>query len=190
MSPVTHLLVGWVAGAVSGLERRERRLVALAGIAPDLDGLGVVPEVLTRGTSHPLPWFTQYHHALFHNLVFALVVTAAGWALARRRRGLAALMCLVSVHLHFLGDLVGARGPDGYQWPVPYLVPFSVRLLSWSGQWALNSWQNLVITLACVSVCFWYAAARGYSVVEVFSARADQRFTAVVRQRVGISYKL
>ncbi len=28
------------------------------------------------------------------------------------------LLVLFSFHLHLLGDLVGARGPDGDQWPI------------------------------------------------------------------------
>src|SRR5689334_21948912 len=75
MSPVTHFLIGWVAGAAADLDHRERVLVALGGVAPDADAFGVVPELLTRNSQHPLPWFTQYHHVLFHNLVFALVIT-------------------------------------------------------------------------------------------------------------------
>ena len=41
MNPVTHLLVGWTVANASGLEkRRDRFLVSVAGIIPDLDGLG------------------------------------------------------------------------------------------------------------------------------------------------------
>ncbi len=77
MSPVTHFLVGWmVANVPARIGRRERAAIALAGVAPDLDGLGAIPEVLTRHSAHPLLWFTQYHHVLGHNLVFAVVVAA------------------------------------------------------------------------------------------------------------------
>jgi len=31
---------------------------------PDLDGLGIIPELLTRNSSHPLLWFSLYHHSL------------------------------------------------------------------------------------------------------------------------------
>ena len=187
MSPVTHFLIGWVAGAAAGLERRERVLVAIAGVAPDADGLGIVPELLTRNSSHPLPWFSEYHHVLFHNLTFALALTLLFALLARRQRWKAAAMTLVSVHLHLFCDLIGARGPDGYQWPIPYFAPFSPHEFSWSGQWALNSWQNLVITLVATGICFWFAIARRCSPVEVFSARADAAFVQALRQRFAAS---
>ena len=84
MSPVTHFLVGWMVANVpasSGpraIGRRERAAIALAGVAPDLDGLGAIPEVLTKHSAHPLLWFTDYHHVLGHNLAFALVVGLLG----------------------------------------------------------------------------------------------------------------
>src|SRR6476661_10576573 len=77
MSPVTHFFAGWLLASVSPtgrpttLTRREKALVAAAAVAPDIDGIGIIPELLTRNTSHPLLWFSQYHHSL-HTLAFAL----------------------------------------------------------------------------------------------------------------------
>ena len=84
MSPVTHFLVGWMVANTGGLNRRERAVVSVAGVIPDIDGLGAIPEVLTRNTSHPLTWFSDYHHT-FHNLTFAVVVASISFALATRR---------------------------------------------------------------------------------------------------------
>ena len=58
------------------LDRKGRALVTLACVVPDVDGLGIVPELLTRHSSHPLLWFSQYHHSL-HTLSFALAFTVA-----------------------------------------------------------------------------------------------------------------
>ena len=190
MSPVTHFLVGWMVANVPaangprGIGRRERAAIALAGVEPDLDGLGVIPELLTRHTAHPLNWFSEYHHMLGHNVFFALLVAAVCYAVARRRRWLTAFLALVSFHLHLLGDVVGARGPDGYQWPVPYLAPFSERWTwVWSGEWALNAWPNFVLTGACLLATFYLAWRRGYSPVEIVSPRADRAFVAALRAR-------
>jgi inner membrane protein len=54
MSPVTHFLTGWVLANSAALERRDRLLVTLSVVAPDIDGLGIVAEVLTRNSQHPL----------------------------------------------------------------------------------------------------------------------------------------
>jgi membrane-bound metal-dependent hydrolase YbcI (DUF457 family) len=186
MSPATHFLVGWMVANSTELNRRERAAVAVAGVIPDLDGLGIVAEVLTRGTSHPLPWFSQYHHTL-HNLSFALLVSALSFWLAQRRWKTAALAFL-SFHLHLLGDLVGARGPDGYQWPIPYLLPFSRAWeWTWEGQWALNAWPNFVLTIALLLATFYLAWKRGFSILEMLSTRADQALVRTLRARFSLS---
>jgi len=185
MSPATHFLIGWMVANTGGLDRRERAAVTLAGVAPDLDGLGVIPELLTRWTSHPLPWFTRYHHILGHNILAAFLVGVICFAVAKRRWRTAAL-ALVSFHLHLFCDIIGAKGPDGYGWPVPYLLPFSDKWqLVWSHQWALNGWQNFAITGACLMATFYLAWLRGYSPLEMVSARADAAFVGALRQRFG-----
>src|SRR5438445_1719242 len=84
MSPVTHFLTGWVFANTAKLNRRDRALVTLAGVIPDVDGLGIIAELLTRNTTHPLDWFSRYHHSL-HNLGFALFVAIAAYAFATPR---------------------------------------------------------------------------------------------------------
>jgi len=182
MSPVTHFLFGWMVANSTPLSRRDRGLVAVAGVIPDADGLGVIPEILTRGSAHPLPWFTLYHHTL-HNLTFAVLVALLAAAIAQRRWKTAALVFL-SFHLHLLCDLAGARGPDGYQWPIPYLLPWSRAWeLSWPGQWALNAWPNFVITGALLVATFYLAWRRGFSPLEIISLKLDHAFVATLRAR-------
>src|SRR3954447_3952095 len=103
-------------------QRRDRALIALAGVAPDLDGIGIVPEVLTAHSQHPLRWFSDYHHVLGHNIGFALLATIAAYLICRSWKTTA--LAFLGFHLHLFFDLIGARGPDGYQWPLPYLSPF------------------------------------------------------------------
>jgi len=187
MSPVTHLLIGWVVANTTRLDRRDRCLVTVAGVIPDVDGLGIVAELGTRHSAHPLTWWSDYHHVLGHNVGFALTVTLLAWYLGHHRWKTAALACL-SFHLHLLGDLVGARGPDGEQWPIPYLLPFSKGWpLTWNGQWALNAWPNLLITAIALALTLYWAWKRGYSPVEMFSSRADGIMVETLRRRFGRS---
>jgi membrane-bound metal-dependent hydrolase YbcI (DUF457 family) len=182
MSPVTHFLTGWVLAACSHLERRDRTLVTLSALVPDLDGLGLIPEILTRSSSHPLPWFSQYHHSL-HTLTFALAIAGVAFLLAQQRWK-AAVLCFVGFHLHLFEDLIGARGPDGDQWPIPYLAPFFPALqLTWNGQWALNAWPNFLITFILLLATFYLAWLNGFSPVEMISARADEAFVQALRRR-------
>lgn len=183
MSPVTHFLASWVLASFPSLERRDVALVTFAGIAPDIDRLGITPELATRHSSHPLDWFSRYHHVLAHNLLFTGVVAIAVLAFARRR-WLAATLAFLAVHLHFFMDVLGSRGPDGYNWPIPYLEPFSSKAqIAWSGQWALNAWENIVITLALLIWTMFRAIHIGRSPVEIFSPSADRQVVAALRQR-------
>jgi inner membrane protein len=204
MSPVTHFLAGWLLASVRShgrplLTRREKALVVAASVAPDIDGLGIIPELLTRNSSHPLLWFSRYHHSL-HNLGFALLCTVAAlliaglpnFAFGPSMRGrpapthpwLTAALVFLSFHLHLLCDLIGSRGPDGDQWPIPYLQPFSSALqLTWHGQWALNGWPNLAITVLLLLTTVWLAWRLETSPLELFSGPANRAFARTLRQR-------
>lgn len=185
MNLITHALLGWSAASLPrGLRRGEKAWVVAAAIAPDLDGLGIVAELLTRHSEQPLFWWSLYHHVLGHNLLFAVVLTAAAWAATRR--GKVALLVLLSVHLHLLTDLIGSRGPDGYQWPIPYLWPFS-EAAQWTvpWQWELNAWPNVAISLALLVHLFWLAWKQGTSPLAFFSSRANEVFVNTLRSRFG-----
>jgi len=176
VSPVTHFLHGWALAQFLA-ERRDRIIVTVAAVVPDVDGLGIVPEILTRHSAHPLIWFSEYHHFLAHNLWAALLTTVAAAALARKRLATALLAC-ASFHLHLLGDVLGSRGPDGYQWPIQYLYPFSSKEWVWRGQWPLASWQNVVVTVALLALAWYVARMKRITPVEVFSRRADAAVVA------------
>jgi inner membrane protein len=187
MSPITHFFMGWaVANSVPSLTKRDRAWVTWASVAPDIDGLGIIPEKLTENSSHPLYWWSNYHHVLGHNLGFALLFTVLA-AFFVRRKVLATFLVFLGFHLHLLADLAGARGPDGDQWPIPYLLPFSNRWqLTWSGQWALNAWPNMAITAALIIVAVILAWRRGFSPLEIFSKKWDAIFVGALRARFPV----
>ena len=185
MNPITHALSGWcLAALLPRAGRRERFLITAAAVAPDLDGLGIIAELATRDSPRPLLWWTEYHHVLCHNLAF---ITAFACAAALSSRSLRILvLAFVGGHLHLLGDLVGSRGPDDYQWPIPYLAPFlDDILLAWSGQWQLNAWQNVAITMVLLTATLWFAWRDGESPLVFISPRADAFFVAALRARFG-----
>jgi hypothetical protein len=182
MNPVTHFLGGWAVANTARLGRRDRALVAVAGMAPDADGFGIVAEWLTRDSGNPLYWWSDYHHVFGHNLVFGIALACVAFAVAKRRAVTAAL-ALASVHLHLVMDVLGGRGPDK-DWGIPYLWPLSARPdIRWSGQWALNAWPNFVITGVLMALAFYLAWRRGRSPVGIVSTRADAAFVATLRRR-------
>jgi inner membrane protein len=179
MSPITHFLAGWMVANTAKLNARERMLVTLAGVAPDIDGMGVIWDLVSR--SGNFEFYQQYHHVFGHNVFFGLLVAVSG-LLGVRKRLVAALM-FMSFHLHLLGDIVGARGQGNDFWAVPYFWPLSTRDYYWSGQWPLNGWQNFVITGALLALTFYWAGKRGYSPLEMVSSRADQTVVQTLRNR-------
>jgi len=184
MSPITHFFMGWaVANSAPSLGKRDRALVTWASVVPDLDGLGIIADRLTRNSSHPLNWWGDYHHILAHNLGFALII-AVFTAILAKQSFKTTFLVLLSFHLHLLADLVGARGPDGEQWPIPYLMPFMKEVqLTWSGQWALNAWPNFVITAVLIGIAFILARGRSFSPLEMFSSKADANSVRALRTR-------
>ena len=143
-------------------------------------------ELATKNTSTPLYWWSYYHHALCHNVGFALILATAV-ALLAVRRWMTVLLAGVAFHIHLLVDLVGSKGPEGYQWPIPYLMPFSDRWqLTWEGQWALNAWPNILLTALFLMSTLYLAYKRGYSPLELISKRFDDAFIAALRRESGV----
>lgn len=182
MNPITHFLISWNTAALTGVARRDRILITLGGILPDIDSLGIVAELLTRNSRRPLNLFSEYHHQLTHNITTAVVGAIAVFLLTKRKLS-TALIFFGVFHLHLLCDLIGARGPEGYQWPSNYLFPFSSAIqLTWQHQWLLNSWQNMAITLSMLGMVFILARKKSISPLEVFSNKANELFIRTIRK--------
>jgi len=184
MSPGSHLVLSWlVAEADSTLPRRDRFWIAMAGILPDADGVGLVLGLACGSWDLAQHWYAAWHHAIGHNLLAAVVVAVAIGAWCRSWR--AGALALVTFHLHLLCDVIGSRGPDGYQWPIPYLTPFSAWGWTWDGQWPLNAWQNTVITALALGLSLVLAVRRGRWLTELLSVRWDAAVVEVLRRRLG-----
>lgn len=183
MNPITHFLGGWALTLPFSLERRDRALVVAAAVVPDVDSFGLLIDLAQGRQADALELWSRYHHTLGHNICFAAAFTVL-CAILARRKCLATLLAVVAIHMHFVGDIVGARGPDGCQWPIPYLLPFSDRLqlvVGW--QWALNAWPNVVLTVFFIVLSLWYAWLRGISPLGLVSARADRTLVKALRKR-------
>lgn len=160
-------------------------MVTLAAVIPDVDGLGIAVDLATKNSSFPTELWGNYHHLIGHNLLFCLLMTIIAVFLSKRKFTTPFLV-FISLHLHLLGDIVGARGPDGEQWPIPYLWPFSDSVsLVWSGQWELNAWPNFLVTIVALIITFYIAWKRGRSPLEMFSKRADLALVNAIQGRFG-----
>ena len=187
MNPETHLLASWVIGAKTTDNARDCRLVALAGILPDADGLGLLVDGLTRALGWKKTFFyMHYHHYLLHG-AFGAILIASMLILFAQRKCRVALLSLAVFHLHVLCDFVGSRGPSPEDlWPIFYFGPFDKDpMWIWKGQWRLDAWPNRVLSVALFVWALWLAVPRGYSFVGVFSWRLDQVFVGVLRKWHG-----
>jgi hypothetical protein len=184
MAPVTHLFASWIVAAKTTDNLRDRRLVALSGILPDLDGAGILVD-LAKQVIHGEEnffFYQRYHHYLLHGL-FGAVLIAAVLACFARDRARVAVLSFLLVHLHLLCDLVGSRGPSPEDvWPIFYLGPFSKEWMwAWKGQWALDAWPNRLLSVFLFGWCLKLAVARGDSFVGVFNRRLDHIFVSTLR---------
>jgi hypothetical protein len=176
-----HLFASWLLPWTALAERRDRILVAAAGIAPDVDA----PVLLLWGGKRA---FVEHHHEFTHHVAGAALAAAAGFALGRSR-GRTAAFAAGAWLLHLFLDMAGAgeRFEDGsFAYPLPLLRPFSARgtdPFPWS--WPLASWQNALF-LACLLVLVGrMGVVHGRTVVEVLSPRADAGVVAALRRRWG-----
>ena len=185
MSPETHLLASWIIAAKTTDNPRDCRLVTLAGILPDADGLGLIVD-LAGGVVRLQADRSSTSSIIITSCTAQLggILIAALLACFARRRWRVALLALLVFHLHLLCDFVGSRGPSPEDlWPIFYLGPFDKDpMWVWKGQWRLDSWINRYLTVALFLWALWLPVRLGYSVVGVFNRRADQVFVGVLRK--------
>jgi len=184
MSPITHLLLSWSVASAVASDRKDRALITVAGIAPDIDGIGLLWDLVSRQKGEALALWSRYHHVLGHNITFAVTLAIASFFLAKRR--VATCLAVLSVfHLHLLCDLLGSRGPDEI-WSIPYLLPFSHSWnFVWSKQWPLNSWQNFAITSGAIAFVIYQGWRRRISPLELVSQDANDSFVGAIVRRLG-----
>ncbi len=184
MSPLTHLLGSWVIAVHTTKTPRDCRLVTLAGILPDLDGLGLIGDLCSRGFGlRPTQFYAHYHHYLLHGALGAALIAIALTLFAESRWRVLILAILVT-HIHFLCDFLGSRGPSPEDlWPIFYLGPFDKDpMWIWKGQWRLDAWPLRVVTVALFCWSLQLAISRKFSVVGTFNARVDAVFISVLQK--------
>jgi membrane-bound metal-dependent hydrolase YbcI (DUF457 family) len=166
---VGHAQVGWFLARAGGLEERDRRLVTVAGVLPDLDAV-----TLLGG----LDSYLGGHHVYLHNLSAAVVLPLAVAAFARRR-AVTCFAALAAVLLHFLSDGFGLL-------ELRPLWPFSTAL------WWPNQARFAVAFASEVAVPFlllaWSAAVfrrERVSVLESLSPRLDARLARFLARQAA-----
>ena len=194
MSPITHFLASWVVADTVLEDDRDKMLVAVAGILPDLDSLGVVVDFASPALGGPeTHLYADLHHFLFHGLA-GITVLSALLAVKAIKKQKVFLWAFIVAHFHCLCDFVGSKGPyDAIEdlWPIYYLGPFSRTHghLLWEGQWKLNGWQNISFTVALLCWVFYAAWKYDRSPFRPLSKKVHHAFVETLRARFGNPHK-
>lgn len=182
MAPGTHATIGWWVANIEPLSRRDRLVLFLAGVLPDLDGL-------------PRFWdinlYITYHHVLCHNLLGCIIWTAIVAAVAEQRR-LCAVLAALSWHIHLACDYFGSGNEDGTAWVLPYFFP---AVGGWVGdefvgprwywnpwQWPLFSWQNMLASLVGAAMWIYIAVRLDRTPFEFISPWFDREVCKMLRR--------
>jgi inner membrane protein len=167
----SHLAISWLIGAKLST-RRDRVLVAWAGVAPDLDALSALWGEEAYG---------RWHHVLSHGAVSAVLL--CGLCSLRAHQKLQVfLLSLVSFHMHLVCDLLGS----GTVWPIVYLYPLSSHEFFTPYGWPLASWQNVTITAFAFLLIGRVALKRSATFAECFLPLSwDEKIVKTLQHRFG-----
>jgi inner membrane protein len=179
MQGPSHLAISWAFGEALGLQSaRERRIVAWAGLAPDIDVVAYVAAIVYYGFDQERAFENVWqviHHRYTHGLGFVVLTGIVAYALSSRWR--IALLAILASAIHNFCDLVGG-GPT---WPIYPLWPLTDAAWSASWSWTIGEWPNIVILFVCLAGTLVYARLHGRSPMECFGDRADAWLVRVVR---------
>ena len=186
MSPITHFLGSWAIADATKLAHRDRSLIVWCGLLPDLDGAGVLMDLVNHLLGYPdVFWYVRFHHFVLHGLPGALALALIAACLAARQMHVF-LWSFAIVHLHLLCDLVGSRGPIPDDiWPIRYLGPLSRKalVLGWEDQWRLDAWPNVVATILLIVYALYRTVDAGRSPVSMFSEKAHDAVAEALRSQ-------
>lgn len=190
MQGPSHLIITWFAAEAAGLDSpSERRIVALSGLAPDVDVLAYMGGIVYFGFDKDLAFehvWQVVHHRYTHGLGFVLLTGIISYLLARRGQGkeanrraaAVAALSMAASAVHVFCDVVGG-GPT---WPVYPLWPISDFGWAVAWSWTLADWPNHLILFSCLAGMMVYGRLSGYSPLEAINYDLDRWFVKVVQQ--------
>jgi hypothetical protein len=101
MNPISHFLITWNISAITSKEKRDRILITLGGVLPDIDGLGIVLDLFLKKQGGKWLFYSEYHHYFAHNIGMAIIGSLVTFLIATRKLATVLLFLLV-FHIHLL----------------------------------------------------------------------------------------
>jgi membrane-bound metal-dependent hydrolase YbcI (DUF457 family) len=178
--------VSWfLAEAANVPSARDRRIVAWAGFAPDIDVAAYVGAIIYYRFDQELAFenvWSVVHHRYTHGTTFVILTAIVAWLLADRGPGAAgprriAILASLACALHCFFDVV-AGGPT---WPIYPYWPATDAHWSVPWSWTIGEWPNLAILYGALAVGLACGRVMGRSPMECFGDRADRWLVAVMR---------
>ena len=187
----SHLLISWFGAEAAGVaSARDRRIVALSGLAPDIDVLAYLGGIVYFGFDKELALehvWQVVHHRYTHGLGFTLLTGCIAFIIASRgtqmeqrayrRAGGVALLSMAASMVHVFCDVVGG-GPN---WPVYPVWPVSDLAWAVDWSWTLADWPNTVILFLCLAGMMLYAKKSGHSPLESINYNLDRWFVTIIQ---------
>ena len=170
-----HVLSGWIAANYLKLNARERFLCMVAAGIPDVDGLGIL---VSQDA------YDDYHHVLGHNLLFGLIVALILTSFSSHKKK-SFFIYLALFHLHILMDLFGS----GELWTISYFWPFSNYALYSEFNWALFSWQNMLVNAFVVIWTVVLIVSKKRTPLEYLMPELDKKWSENISRFLSRFYK-
>ena len=172
-----HLLISWVLSNLNYDKKRDRIVATVSGVAPDIDGLGLVADIIV---GNPAPYYYfSWHHQAGHN-IFGLFFVGIVAYLICGRKILPATIAMSTYLTHIFFDLIGSGADDGSIWPVYFFWPLNQYAVTINWQWPLISWENALIAVVFIIIMITIAARKKRSFLEIVSSKLDRYCIEVV----------
>jgi len=161
MSPIGHLQYGWWFAHWGEFNRRERAVIAFAGVGPDLDSLSL----LAGGDT-----FHRYHHILFHNVGATLAALVLAIAVFWRRPRIWVLVGFAFA-MHVVEDYVTVG------WDQLPLEPFNASVINLSHQlpnWMVQGVFQVTAMVFILGMTVWIYLRHRRTPLEIISPALDR----------------
>jgi len=166
MNPIVHGMLAWIIAVLFVRELRDRRLVVIAGVIPDIDAiLLLVNEDL----------FYEYHHTIGHSFVFGIPLALLFCVFAKNKVQVL-LGSLGTFSVHLIADYFGSN------WPIPLLYPLSnieftsAGYISYQTMYGVINPLTALVAFALILVIIW---VREQSPFEFLSGALDSKLVGL-----------
>lgn len=175
MGPGSHLQIGYLIANAASLNTRDRRLVMLAGVAPDVDGVVGIFDIVREGRLLDCSYSTFHalHHTFGHNVFFGVFGALLLGAAAAGAKGRVFWLCLAAMASHYAADAVAADYPLNLLWPLGGDME-PIPILLGASPWVVKYVIQFSLMIVILALCAWMVARTHRTPVEVLSPQLDR----------------